>query len=208
MNEGRFASQWMSLGDELVCNVPRHAEVWILIDRTGDETRHVPVLNNILLRQTSTASISCQTASSSQHYGKGGGERWRCLDGRKGNLSNICRSIKSKDIIHSIARHRLPNSYNRWVHLTHIIQIGKQKCLIRDESTGNDILSIFNGQLSKVVQVISLDFIVYTLEEKFLIVGHLDHQRTLKRLLQPFGEKKWDQMAQMHGTTTRSTTSI
>ncbi len=59
MNKGRFAPQRMTLGDELVCNVSGHAEVWILIDRTGDETCHVPVLNNVLLGQTSTAFISC-----------------------------------------------------------------------------------------------------------------------------------------------------
>mmetsp|Transcript_17514 Transcript_17514/g.33208 ORF Transcript_17514/g.33208 Transcript_17514/m.33208 type:complete len:211 (+) Transcript_17514:1649-2281(+) len=191
MNKCRLPSQWMILGNKLMGNIPRHTKVRILINCTGNKTCHIDAL-----------------LTSAQYPRKRRWKGWCSLNGRKRNFSNIGTPIKPKDPIDSIGRHRLPNTHNRGVHGPNILQVRKDKCLFRNESTGNDILGIFHGQMGKVIQIIPRFFIVHTLEEELFIIGHLNHQRALKCLLKPLGKHKGYQMSQMHSSTGRSSPRI
>jgi hypothetical protein len=82
----------------------------------------------------------------------------------------------------TIGQHFL-ESDNVRVHGPDIISIPKDESPFLVKTASNDVFSIFNTQVRIV-----LDIFLILGEEKFLVIGQLDDQRTFESLLQPLGE--------------------
>jgi hypothetical protein len=85
----------------------------------------------------------------------------------------------------TIGQHFL-ESDNIRVHGPNIISIPKDKSPLLVKPASNDVFSVFNTQVRIV-----LDIFLILIEEKFLVIGQLNDQRTFKSLLQPLREYKW-----------------
>mmetsp|Transcript_97263 Transcript_97263/g.297119 ORF Transcript_97263/g.297119 Transcript_97263/m.297119 type:complete len:205 (-) Transcript_97263:443-1057(-) len=59
-----------------------------------------------------------------------------------------------------------------------------------------------------VVEVVALLIIVLALPQEFLVVGHLDDQRHIEGVLQPFGEQERHQMPHVHRGGRRPPTCV
>jgi hypothetical protein len=84
----------------------------------------------------------------------------------------------------TIGQHFL-ESDNIRVHGPNIISIPKDKSPLLVKPASNDVFSVFNAQVRIV-----LDIFLILIEEKFLVIGQLNYQRTFKSLLQPLREYK------------------
>mmetsp|Transcript_19534 Transcript_19534/g.36410 ORF Transcript_19534/g.36410 Transcript_19534/m.36410 type:complete len:307 (-) Transcript_19534:576-1496(-) len=151
-------------------HITRHAEVRILVDRARDEARHVGLV---------------------QGNGKCTGERRARLCGWERALANVVRGPEAEDALGLVVSHQFLNLQDRWVHVLNVVQIRENKSLLHVKSARNDVFSILISQSMAVFQL------HIGLEQELLIIGQLNHQRTVKGVLQPLREVKGNGVTKM-----------
>mmetsp|Transcript_129540 Transcript_129540/g.229014 ORF Transcript_129540/g.229014 Transcript_129540/m.229014 type:complete len:239 (+) Transcript_129540:496-1212(+) len=178
MQQCWFPVEWVILWHELVSNVTRNPEIWILVDRTRDETCHVFV------------------ALQRDFEGRGKGRS--SLDGRKSGLANVGRAVEPKSRLCGVVGHGLPDSNDVGIHVPYVVQVREDEGLLFLETTCNDVLCILHRKAFEPHQIITSLNIILTFPEELLVVGHLDHQWHVERILQPLCHHEWDQMSKVH----------
>ncbi|KAH3684657.1 hypothetical protein WICPIJ_004373 [Wickerhamomyces pijperi] len=108
-----------------------------------------------------------------QDIWEGGWESGGDLDGGEMQLTDTVRVLEPKDGSGSGC-------------------VGEDERVFRVETNGDDVLGVFLSEGSDV-----FDGELW-LEEELLVIGQLDNQRSIKDVLQPFGEDERNQVAQMH----------
>ena len=81
VNECRLTIQRVTFGDQLMSNITGHAEVWVLVDGTWNQTGHVGI------------------AAGPEHKRERRGEGWGGLNRWERNFPNVGSSVESKDPI-------------------------------------------------------------------------------------------------------------
>ena len=76
-----------------------------------------------------------------------------------------------------------------------------KKYLLRVESASDDVLRVFVAHMNTLVQR-------ELLPQEFLVVGQLDHQGAIEHLLQPLGEEKRNEMAEMETAGRRTSSRV
>lgn len=116
-----------SLGNlELVLNISGHSEVRILINTLRDQTEDILVTEDM---------------------GEGSRNGRSSLDSGESKLTTVITLSNTKNTLKLIVCDSLLDFANVGVHVTNVVGISENESLIEIETTGDDILSIFNSQL-------------------------------------------------------------
>ncbi len=87
------------------------------------------------------------------------------------------------------------------LRLPHKVHVAEDECLLHIEATCDNVLGILIGQSVGLLER-------QVLPQELLVVGHLNHERHIKSVLQPLGDHKRDEMTQMHGLRGRTTAGV
>mmetsp|Transcript_33411 Transcript_33411/g.66062 ORF Transcript_33411/g.66062 Transcript_33411/m.66062 type:complete len:631 (+) Transcript_33411:644-2536(+) len=143
-----------------------------------------------------------------EHDGKGVRKTGRRLYGRKRHLPNIGRSLKPEDAVDRAGGDALPDSHHRGIHSSDVVQIREQKGFLFVEPARQNVLGVLQRQPVKVVEVVPVFVRVLALEQKLLVVRHLDDQGDVERLLQPLRHEEGNQVSHVHGGRRRPASGV
>mmetsp|Transcript_22472 Transcript_22472/g.57027 ORF Transcript_22472/g.57027 Transcript_22472/m.57027 type:complete len:401 (-) Transcript_22472:153-1355(-) len=166
---------------ELRRRIARQAEVGVLVDRARDEAGHALVLPEDM-----------------RERGREGG---RGLYGGKSVLPDVVRVRKAKDGLDRRVGGEFLDAHDVGVHGAHVVEVGEDEGARDVEATRDDVFAVLARQ---AVCLLQRD----VLPEEFLVVGELDDERALERVLQPFGEHKGDQVPEVQRLGARAAAGV
>ena len=119
------------------------------------------------------------------------GERGRRLHRGKHDLADVAAAIKAEDPLHLIERHVLHDVDHVLVELAADgTKVREDEGLLHVESQSDDVLGVLHREPLRVGQL-------EIFPEELFVVGQLDDERYVERLLQPLGEQERDQVTEV-----------
>ena len=155
---------------DLVTNIPGHAEVGVLVNAARNKAGNILISNDV---------------------GEAGGEAGRGLNGRIGCHPAIVAHLKPEDRPQGIEIDMPLEPADVRVQLSHVLRVDKDEGLLRVQTDSYDVLDVLVGKSRELLKVAAL------LVEIFLIVGHLDHEGNVERLLQVLTEDERQHVPKM-----------
>ena len=148
-----------------------------------------------------------------QHDRERAPERWCGLHGREGRLPDVHGAVEAEDSVDLVHGHGLPDANDVGVHPPDVLQIGEEEGTVVIEVARDDVLGVLDRERGEVVEVVArpvvvvaaavppvarrrrpplpaVGSVVLPLEQKLLVVRHLDDEGTAERFLQPRSEEE------------------